>query len=611
MQVRIVSPIETTTTINSICIVFVGPGGFSEYILSRRSFNGKGFGLTLRNSNDFELHRFKSGSPEFFDPFYGIQKDGNIYSEANQDSFAEYIFRHTPNGVHLVMADGGFSVENNENIQEILSKQLYLCQCLTALKILRPNGHFVCKFFDIYTTFSIGLVYLMSRCFKKIAIIKPNSSRPANSERYLVCKWKKTDDDDDDDITLSILKHLNQINKILNQLPKHEDNDVLELVDDEHLLKQHKYLEYMRQSNDRIGRMQIINLRKLATFYHNEKLNDKRQLDIRRQCLQLWKLADRLRKPSEHITIEAFLKELKVDWLKGILHDSAKQLNSKDDLKRYIESVYDWYFVPIGRKDNIVIGTTFFACSKRGRLHYYDGNMNCWPLVEQCHFDIPPGTIILGELVYEYSGEGLSQVHAYALHVIDAIALDGKLIDGAPLKVRRLNCLKFVIGVNKPFRTEPNPPNASGIVRMKPFYRFREMTLFFQQMRYYALKNNQRRYGITFNDITEKCFTPGGILLLNEINEHFFSLMSRSTGKLYYFHKLDQQSYYLHNMPPKLREFLFSKFRMSYQKRLTWIWTSLNQVELGNEHFDADILHRDEIDQFLDSKIPKEIDKNV
>lgn len=33
----------------------------------------------------------------------------------------------------------GFSVDGQENIQEILSKQLYLCQCLTALNVVRAG----------------------------------------------------------------------------------------------------------------------------------------------------------------------------------------------------------------------------------------------------------------------------------------------------------------------------------------------------------------------------------------------------------------------------------------------------------------------------------------
>ena len=39
-----------------------------------------------------------------------------------------------------MMADGGFSVEGNENVQEILSKQLYLCQFMVALGIIRTKG---------------------------------------------------------------------------------------------------------------------------------------------------------------------------------------------------------------------------------------------------------------------------------------------------------------------------------------------------------------------------------------------------------------------------------------------------------------------------------------
>ena len=39
----------------------------------------------------------------------------------------------------------GFSVEGQENIQEILSKRLYLCQFLCALMNLRPGLYHMCK----------------------------------------------------------------------------------------------------------------------------------------------------------------------------------------------------------------------------------------------------------------------------------------------------------------------------------------------------------------------------------------------------------------------------------------------------------------------------------
>ena len=47
------------------------------------------------------------------------------------------------------------------------------------------GGHFVCKLFDLFTPFSVGLVYLMYRIFDHVSIFKPVTSRPANSERYV------------------------------------------------------------------------------------------------------------------------------------------------------------------------------------------------------------------------------------------------------------------------------------------------------------------------------------------------------------------------------------------------------------------------------------------
>lgn len=97
-------------------------------------------------------------------------------------------------GVRVMLADGGF-ITKEKNIQEIKSMQMHLCQCLVALSILRDGGNFVVKLFDIFTRFSVGLVYLMRKCFNRISIVKPNTSRTANSEGYLICEDKIADTD--------------------------------------------------------------------------------------------------------------------------------------------------------------------------------------------------------------------------------------------------------------------------------------------------------------------------------------------------------------------------------------------------------------------------------
>lgn len=180
----------------------------------------------------------------------------------------------------------GFSVEGQENIQEILSKQLYLCQFLTALSILRPGGHFVCKLFDLFTPFSVGLVYLMHRAFKKISIHKPVTSRPANSERYIICKSLHRDE-----IRNPIRAYMYEINILLNKYGNDsESNDVQSIVP-MHILKDTTaFYEYIRRSNNELGISQIRNLRKIRAFVSNSTLRDERQHEIRSRCLEYWEV---------------------------------------------------------------------------------------------------------------------------------------------------------------------------------------------------------------------------------------------------------------------------------------------------------------------------------
>ncbi|KAL7061990.1 hypothetical protein AAHC03_01761 [Spirometra sp. Aus1] len=204
--------------------VCAGPGGFSEYLLWRRcnpplpdetrtdseaneagdatKSNGgqevklaradikvRGYGMTLIGECDFKLSCFVAGPVEAFWAHYGTDKNGDITSWANLNSFANFVRKCTDGkGVSVVMADGGFDVSGQENLQEVLSKRIYLCQCLCALTVLRPGGHFITKMFDVLTEFSADLVRLMSLVFREIAFIKPVTSRPANSERYFLCK---------------------------------------------------------------------------------------------------------------------------------------------------------------------------------------------------------------------------------------------------------------------------------------------------------------------------------------------------------------------------------------------------------------------------------------
>ncbi|CAJ0566857.1 unnamed protein product, partial [Mesorhabditis spiculigera] len=145
-----------------------GPGGFSEYTLWRKNFyNAKGFGFTLKNDCDFNLRKFMASSPLLFEPHYGETNTGDATKPQNIESFEKFVMKGTDGlGVHLMMADGGFSVKGKENIQEICSKRIYLCQLLISLCVLREGGNFYCCLFDVFTRFSYELCFLMTLCYE-------------------------------------------------------------------------------------------------------------------------------------------------------------------------------------------------------------------------------------------------------------------------------------------------------------------------------------------------------------------------------------------------------------------------------------------------------------
>lgn len=144
----------------------------------------------MKSSHDevnWHTEKFRSDIPRH--SLTQLDGDGDLYKEENIRKFESLIQKETKEqGVDLAVADGGFDFSGNEEQQEVLAQRLLLCEVITMLTSLKQGGHFVCKFFDILDEFTGDLVWLLYQLFDEICITKPLSSRPANSERYIVCK---------------------------------------------------------------------------------------------------------------------------------------------------------------------------------------------------------------------------------------------------------------------------------------------------------------------------------------------------------------------------------------------------------------------------------------
>ena len=136
------------------------------------------------------------------------QDGGDLTNTKSIDKFVKFSKK-----ADFITADGGF-IWNDENFQEQEAYKLVIGEILTTIKIQNKSGSFILKLFEIYTDISIKIISILSSLYETTFITKPLTSRPSNSERYIVCRGFKGVDN-------SIIKALEDI---LDEIVNNEKN---------------------------------------------------------------------------------------------------------------------------------------------------------------------------------------------------------------------------------------------------------------------------------------------------------------------------------------------------------------------------------------------------
>jgi len=176
------------------------PGGFIEAIGRMRksknedvSKHDRYTGMTLLDDTNASIPIWKKGDFmfDFADNILlenGADGTGNILSLAN---FEHVCSPHSNNGyvgnMDVVTADGGFDFSTDFNQQEIAIGKLLFAQIAYAVCMQKQGGSFILKIFDCFMAHTIDLLYLLSSLYEKVYFVKPQTSRYANSEKYVVC----------------------------------------------------------------------------------------------------------------------------------------------------------------------------------------------------------------------------------------------------------------------------------------------------------------------------------------------------------------------------------------------------------------------------------------
>jgi 23S rRNA U2552 (ribose-2'-O)-methylase RlmE/FtsJ len=168
-----------------------GPGGFIEALILLRGnkCSDTYIGMTLQDSDDDhnipawkKTQNFLKQHPNIIIE-NGITGTGDILS---LDNFV-YCCEKYKSSMTMITGDGGFDFSENFNDQEKNIGNLLFAQIAYAVCMQKRGGTFILKIFDFFMSHTIDLLYLLSSFYEKVYITKPDTSRYANSEKYLVC----------------------------------------------------------------------------------------------------------------------------------------------------------------------------------------------------------------------------------------------------------------------------------------------------------------------------------------------------------------------------------------------------------------------------------------
>ena len=241
-----------------------GPGGFIEAICKLRNNKEDRYtGITILDDNDNNIPSWKK-SEHFLNENKnvfietGLDKTGDILKIENFD----YCVNKYGSSMDLITGDGGFDFSTNFNNQEQDMTKLLFAQVCFAVCMQKREGSFVLKIFDSFLSSTVDIMYILCSFYKKVYITKPQTSRYANSEKYIVCKGFIFDNN------LKFYKYIRNAFLQMTSTPEYIIRFMSTPIS-------HFFETKLEEYNSIFGQQQIENIYYTLTLIENKNKNDK------------------------------------------------------------------------------------------------------------------------------------------------------------------------------------------------------------------------------------------------------------------------------------------------------------------------------------------------
>lgn len=226
--------------------------------------NDRYYGMTLVNDDPIcpgwkKTRAFLESHPNVIIE-NGADKTGNLISLEN----FLYCAEKYKNKMDIVTADGGFDFSVDFNHQETMATKLILCEVFYALALQKQGGSFILKIFDVFHKATVDILYILSYYYDHVSIMKPYTSRIANSEKYVICQGFKITDS---------TQIIQQFATIFDSIQKSSSGDVLSsLLPFEHDLY---FLNKIEDMNAMVSFQQIENITSTLSIITNHRNSEK------------------------------------------------------------------------------------------------------------------------------------------------------------------------------------------------------------------------------------------------------------------------------------------------------------------------------------------------
>jgi len=190
---------------------------------------------------------------------YGKDNSGDINNIENIDHVKDTINKNSDKkSFYFITSDLGFDEGTDFNNKEQLHCSSITNCILSAIMLQKEDGCFLLKMFDIFTNTSIHLLYLLNILYKDIYIYKPQTSRPTNSEKYIICKGFNSQHKEN-----AIMK-LKEISKLFDKNEKYTSFKIFDTLPIE-------FLEKIKNMNNNLLNIQCASLTKAIKLCDNKE----------------------------------------------------------------------------------------------------------------------------------------------------------------------------------------------------------------------------------------------------------------------------------------------------------------------------------------------------